>query len=164
MFLNMLAASGVDAVSDPAAELADELGGDGLKRTARQVVVADAGPLIGLAVIGGLPWLEQLFGEILIPEEVVDKLRFGSEMPGVKALHEVCQKAWLKVVPVEDVAEYLEAAVDRGEASAITLAKQRGQSLLIDEYRGRIAARNEGVHVFGSGAVVLNAKCEHLIR
>ncbi len=134
-----------------------------MKRTAPQVVVADAGPMIGLAVIGALPWLRTLFGTVLVPDAVAEELRLGSEMPGARALHEASRQGWLKVVPVRDIPQYLHAAVDRGEAAAITLARQMGGSLLIDENRGRIAARSEGVHVFGSGAVLLKAKAQHII-
>jgi predicted nucleic acid-binding protein len=56
------------------------------------------------------------------------------------------------------------ATVDRGEAEAITLAKRRAVPLLIDESRGRVAARSEGVQVFGSGAVLVRAKQRRIIR
>jgi len=56
------------------------------------------------------------------------------------------------------------ATVDRGEAEAIALAKRHAAPLLIDESRSRMAARSEGVQVFGSGAVLIRAKERHFIR
>ena len=32
--------------------------------------LSDASPLIGLALVDGLPWLGRLFGSVLVPQEV----------------------------------------------------------------------------------------------
>ncbi len=135
-----------------------------MKQSAPELVVADAGPLIGLATIGGLPWLQKLFRSVLIPEAVATELCLDSRMPGAVALASACDQGWLKVVPVVDVPVRLLSTIDRGEAEAIVLAGQKAVPLLIDESRGRIAARHEGVRVFGSGAVLLRAKEKGLIR
>lgn len=47
-----------------------------------KTVVADAGTLIGLAVIGAASWLKTMFDKIMIPEQVAEELRFDSGMPG----------------------------------------------------------------------------------
>lgn len=135
-----------------------------MRQSAPELVVADAGPLIGLATIGGLGWLQQLFGTVLIPESVATELCLDSRMPGAIALAAARDQGWLKVVPVGAVPVRLLSTVDRGEAEAIVLAGQKNLPLLIDENRGRIAARSEGVRVFGSGAVLLRAKEKGLLR
>lgn len=134
-----------------------------MKHSTSELVVADAGPLIGLATIDGLRWLRQLFRNILIPEAVATELCLDSRMPGAVALASACDQGWLKVVPVADVPLRLLSTIDRGEAEAIVLAGQKALPLFIDESRGRIAARNEGIRVFGSGAVLLRAKETGLI-
>lgn len=135
-----------------------------MKRSLSQVVVADAGPLIGLAIIGGMPWLEKLFQGVLIPEAVEAELRLGSDMPGAVALAASRRQGWLKVAQVVDIPARLTNTIDLGEAEAIMLAKQNAALLLIDEIRGRMAARSEGVQVFGTGAVLLKAKEFNFIR
>jgi predicted nucleic acid-binding protein len=135
-----------------------------MKRSAPELVVADAGPLIGLAIIGGLPWIERLFQEVLIPEAVAAELCLDSAMPGAAALAAARDRGWLKIVAVAEVPAHLLATVDRGEAEAITLAKRHAVPMLIDESRGRTAARSEGVQVFGSGAVLIRAKERRIIR
>lgn len=126
-------------------------------------MVADAGPLIGLAAINGVGWLRQLFGSVLIPDAVAAELRLDSDMPGATALATARDQGWLKTQRVADVPARLLAVVDRGEAEAIVLARQKSVPLLIDETRGRTAARREGVQVFGSGALLIRAKEDGLI-
>ena len=67
-----------------------------MKRRAPDLVVADAGPLIGLAIIGGLPWIGKLFLEVLIPEAVAAELHFDSALPGATALALARRQGWLK--------------------------------------------------------------------
>lgn len=94
----------------------------------------------------------------MIPEAVEFELCLSSLRPGSQALAEACEVGWIKSRKVINVPEYLLAVVDRGEAEAITLAKQEGGLLLIDESRGRTAATSENVVIFGTGAVLLRAK------
>ncbi len=135
-----------------------------MKRSGSDIVVADAGPLIGLALIGGLIWLQKLFPKILIPEAVAAELCLDSNMPGASALASARDQGWLQIVSVDDVPGRLLAMVDRGEAEAIVLAKQKCARLLIDENRGRIAAKHECIPVFGTGAVLIQAKEKDLIQ
>ncbi len=51
-----------------------------------EVIVADAGPLIGLAKIGRLELLRRLFSRVMIPEAVQTELRLKSSRPGAIAL------------------------------------------------------------------------------
>ena len=127
------------------------------------VVVADASPLIGLAKIARLDLLKQLFGQVLIPEAVEKELCLGSGRPGSQVLSAARQECWIQVEQVSGVPAALEATVDQGEAEAITLAKRHSALLLIDETRGRAAARGAGVLVFGSGTVLIKAKREGLL-
>lgn len=39
-----------------------------------RVVIADASPLIGLAIVEGLAWLPALFGEVWLPPAVRDEV------------------------------------------------------------------------------------------
>jgi len=69
-----------------------------VSRGAHPLVVSDAGPLIGLAVIGAHAWLKALFGSVMIPESVATELRLESAMPGAKALQVAIREGWVIVL------------------------------------------------------------------
>ncbi|MHB8764629.1 MAG: DUF3368 domain-containing protein [Deferrisomatales bacterium] len=129
-------------------------------------VVADAGPLIGLARVGRLGLLHDLYGAVLIPPAVEDELRLAEPRPGVAALAAARNAGWLGVeapAPTEGLRKLL-LLVDPGEAEAIELAAQRRcRFVLLDDRRGRSAARRRAVPVAGTGAVLLAAKGRGLI-
>jgi len=125
------------------------------------LIVADAGPLIALAKTGSLDLLKNLFGKVLIPIAVHKELHIDSSRPGSVALSKAM--TWIRVEETKEPSKYLLYSIDRGEAEAITLALKKNASLLIDETRGRIAARNAGVQIFGTGAVLIRAKEKRII-
>jgi len=131
-----------------------------------ELIVADAGPLIGLARARVLSLLESLYTNVLIPPAVEAELRVDSPLPGAVALGEALAAGWLQVADVPPTGSLagLEKLLDRGEAQAICLAEDRGLRLLIDERLGRRVASRRGVTVIGTGAVLLAAKAAgHLV-
>jgi len=129
-------------------------------------VVADAGPLIGLARVGLLDLLRLLYGTVLIPIQVLDELQISEDRPGSLALRAAVQAGWLQSVLVAS-SEELEAlglALGAGEASAILLAGQSPcRFLLLDERRGRAVAKRRDLRVVGTGGVLLTAKQQGLL-
>jgi predicted nucleic acid-binding protein len=131
----------------------------------RDLIVADAGPLIGMARIGLLSLLKDLFPKVLIPPKVHDELQISLLRPGYEALAAALQEKWLLVEAPQltTVLRGLKEVLDEGEAEAIALAEQRSAQLLIDEKRGREIARHRGVQIVGTGAVLLLAKEARLL-
>jgi predicted nucleic acid-binding protein len=132
------------------------------------VVVADAGPLIGLARIGRVAVLTSLYGSIVIPDRVLTELHVDSDRPGARALSAALAAGAIRpqALPDGSAAELarLRLLLDAGEASAILLAKQMTcRFLLIDERRGRQIARARGVPVVGLAGVLLAAKRSGLL-
>jgi len=130
------------------------------------LIVADAGPLIGLAQIGLLPLLRGLYSKILIPPKVHDELQIPSLRPGYEALAAALDGAWILVEaprPTAHSEEIKETLGESGEAEAIALAEERDTDLLIDEKRGRAVAISRGLRIVGTGAVLLLAKEKGLI-
>ncbi len=110
------------------------------------IVVSDTTPLNYLVLIRAVDVLPVLFTEVYVPSEVLREL----QAPGAPAIVRqwiLQPPTWLKIA---DPAMQLPsvARLDRGEADAISLAKERGISdILIDEKIGRKIALAEGLTV-----------------
>lgn len=125
------------------------------------LIIADAGPLIGLAKIGHLQLLEQLYQTVIIPPAVYAELKPDSDYQGAAMLRTALDDGWLVVsaAPSVELLEPLQQILDPGEAEAIALAQQNvGSSLIIDERRGRSVAAHRELKIIGTGAVLLAAK------
>ena len=127
------------------------------------IVVADAGPLIGLARIDRLDLLHALYGTVAIPTSVLSELRLSADRPGSRALTAALADGAIAprslAAGCESELARLSRVLDAGEASAILLAEQlQARFLLIDERRGRQVARTRGLPVVGVPGVLLAAR------
>ncbi len=121
------------------------------------IIVADTSPVMNLAVIGRLEILQQLYGEILIPDEVRKELSaMNIELP-----------QWINIRSATDrsLVESLLMELHPGEAEAIVLAKElKAGFLLIDERRGRQIAARFGLTYVGLLGVLVAAKRKKIIE
>jgi hypothetical protein len=125
--------------------------------------VADAGPIIAFARIGQLDLLQQVAGEIAVPDAVYEELVVkGRGRAGAKEIEE---SPWIRRHALENPAVVADrpASLHLGEWEAIALAQHLGAQLLIDEQRGREVAQAHGVEVLGSLAVLAEAKRRGII-
>lgn len=112
------------------------------------VVITDTSCLIVLSRIGMLVVLRQLYSNIVVTKEIADE--FGEPLPD-----------WIEVkqVPNKKYQLLLEATLDKGESSAIALAIDLPDSLLIvDDLKGRKEARRLGLKITGTLGVLYSAK------
>ena len=121
------------------------------------IVVADAGPLHYLILIGQADLLPRLFGAIAVPATVADELGHPSAPDAVRAWV-ACPPQWLTVHPdLPDSAPELRR-LDPGERAAITLAHALGAGLLlIDDRAGVATARKRGFRVTGTLGVLVKS-------
>ncbi|HEY2294742.1 MAG TPA: DUF3368 domain-containing protein [Thermoanaerobaculia bacterium] len=123
------------------------------------IVVCDASPIIALSAIGRLSLLQQLYGQILIPEAVAEEVTRGRA--GQARADEIRAFDWITVKAVQDsvLLRSLHGELDRGEAEAIALAVEvRAELLLIDEKLARRVALRLGLSMVGVLGVLLEAK------
>jgi predicted nucleic acid-binding protein len=122
------------------------------------IVVADTTPLISLMKIGHLGLLEQVFGDIQIPEAVFDELvenpRFAEESRQIR------ECTYIKVTSIEDLRTVddlrISDGLDKGESEAIVLSEMlNADFLLMDEAKGRQVARQRGIHIMGTIGIIL---------
>lgn len=116
------------------------------------LVIADSSPLIVLINIGRAAILPQLFGDVIIPPQVLAELADAKRPPAVRSFVSPAP-AWLKVrapVAVESI-----PALHAGERAAISLAQElNADLLLIDEAQGRKAAVDRRIAITGTVGVL----------
>ena len=103
----------------------------------RKIIISDTSCLILLHKIGELEILHKLFGVVVTTQEVAGE--FGIPLPSWIELQQPLNTKYQSII---------EASVDRGEASAIALAIEHENSLLIiDEFKGRKLAQHLGLNI-----------------
>lgn len=120
-------------------------------------VVADASPLIALALLERLDLLDLLFSQIVLPPAVFQEIT-ASGKPYAESLHVFCQN---RVLAVQNriAVSLLANDIDPGEAEAIVLALEQGiVDLLIDDAKGRRVAQLNSLYPIGTLGVLLQAK------
>ncbi len=119
----------------------------------QKVIISDTSCLIQLELIGELELLYKLFGSITVTPEIVDK--FHGQLPDWIIIESASNKTYQRI---------LEASLDIGEASAIALAIEQGECLLImDDWKGRKLAEKLGLTITGTLGVLINAKLSGLV-
>ena len=128
------------------------------------IVIADASPLIALARVGGLSWLEQLFTEVMLTDVVLAEVLTGRYPATEAPIRQALTAGWLQTVAITTTVPAL-PDLDEGEASSIRLALSRNGPalLLIDERSGRAVAQDLGLSVAGTAAVIGMARQRDLI-
>lgn len=129
------------------------------------IVVSDTTPLIGLASIGRLELLLEIFGEVYIPQAVYDETVAHGREEGI-AKHAVASADWIRVVEVRDrlAVEVLLDEMDLGEVETIILAKEMNADwVLMDERKGRRKLDQLNVPKIGTIGVLLKARQLELI-
>lgn len=120
-------------------------------QTKYNLVITDTSCLILLNKIDELYLLRKLFQSIVITEEIADE--FGLQLP-----------VWVEIRKVKNKLFQNSLEIDRGEASAITLSMETGNSLLIlDDKKGRRTANKLNLNYTGSLGIILKAKREGII-
>jgi len=129
------------------------------------IVVSDSTVLIGLAKIGELDLLRQLFSSIIIPGEIRKEISpKGKPKPGSREIREA---KWILEKTVKDRTEvnFLLASLDKGEAEVLVLAKQlKADLILVDEEKARKVAAIAGFDIMGILGILLLAKKTGLLE
>lgn len=129
-------------------------------------IVADAGPLIALAVGGVLPVCIAMLGGLMVPEAVLDECTSDISAPGAAILQDLHRARRFQTIPSASLMP-LDASfahgLGGGEIAVLSYAAQNGLLVLIDERRARRAADRLGGSVIGSGTVLAQLKQQGLI-
>lgn len=120
------------------------------------IAVSDTSPLNYLILIELQDILPKLFDRILIPEAVHRELQSPAAPEPIKRFV-ASAPSWLEVRVAPEIDPAL-GHLDSGEQEAIALAVALGaESVLLDERKGRQAARAMGLAVAGTLALIQRA-------
>jgi predicted nucleic acid-binding protein len=131
------------------------------------VVISDASPLVHLSAIGRFGLLKEIYLQLLIPpavwkEVVVD----GKGRAGQSEVTAGIEAGWILIqAPTSDFNQRPElSGLDPGEAEALALALEiKADLVLLDEVRGRAAARKLFLRAVGTLGVLIEAKRKGLV-
>jgi predicted nucleic acid-binding protein len=121
---------------------------------ANNIIISDTSCLIALERINKLSLLHKLFSTIQTTQAVAQE--FGSPLP-----------EWVEIRNVTNTQQLyiLQQRLDAGEASAIALALETTESILIiDEKKGRKIAQEYNLELIGTLQILLFAKTKGLIN
>ena len=118
-----------------------------------KIIISDTSCFIILTNIGELHLLQKLYSKITTTIEIVTE--FGEPLP-----------EWVEILSVKskDTQRLLEMQIDKGESSAIALALEIPDSLLIlDDIKARKVATQLGLSITGTLGIIIKAKLEGII-
>ncbi len=118
-----------------------------------KAIISDTSCFIILTNIGELELLQKVYGQIVTTPEIVAE--FGAPLP-----------EWVEINEVKDKYRQtiLELQIDKGESSAIALALETPDSVVIlDDYKARKIAERLGVTLTGTIGVIIKAKLNGII-
>ncbi|HRZ98718.1 MAG TPA: DUF3368 domain-containing protein [Paludibacter sp.] len=119
-----------------------------------KIVISDTSTLILFQKIDEFNLLQKVYGELITTPEIA--LEFGDVLPN-----------WIKIKEVSDkkYQYFLETQVDLGEASAIALATEyEDVLLLVDDLKARKLATKLNLKITGTLGIIHKAKQLHLIE
>ena len=113
-----------------------------------KTIISDTSCLILLSNIGELDLLKKLYRNIVTTIEVANE--FGQPLPD-----------WIEIKTPTNLhyQQILEIQIDKGEASAIALAIEFTDCMLIiDDYKARKVAEKLGIKITGTIGIIIKAK------
>lgn len=123
------------------------------------LAVSNTSPVSNLAIIGRLDLLRLRYGRVLIPPAVAQELEALTHPQGRTRIAAAFAESWLVTQALAAPPPALVFPLDAGETEAIALALEvRAEVLLMDEKRGRAAARGFGLTVAGALGELLHAR------
>jgi predicted nucleic acid-binding protein len=118
-----------------------------------KIIISDTSCFIILKNIGEFHLLQKLYSKITTTVEIATE--FGEPLP-----------EWVEILSVKskDTQRLLELQIDKGESSAIALALEISDSLLIlDDIKARKVATQLGLSITGTLGIIIKAKLEGII-
>lgn len=118
-----------------------------------RTIISDTSCFIILTNVGELELLQKVYGQIVTTPEIAAE--FGEPLP-----------EWVEIAEAKDKYRQtiLELQIDKGESSAIALALETPDSVVIlDDYKARKIAERLGITFTGTIGVIIKARLKGII-
>jgi len=136
-------------------------------------IASNTSPIIALAKIGRLKLLKNLYGAVLIsPFVKVESVDKGKELgaPDALEIEKAINEEWIKVTELtrrqnQTIQRLVsEARIGFGEAGALTLAKDRGIPVILDDREARALAKSWDLEYMSTVMVLYEAFIRNLVN
>ncbi len=122
-------------------------------------MISNATPLICLSKINQLEILKKLFTFIIVPESVKEEV-LVRDKPGYFIINKAIEEDWIKIInPKEDI----DLGLGKGENSAINLAKERKDKLIIDDAFAIKVAQAFNIEIIRTTTIIFMAVKKNII-
>lgn len=123
-------------------------------------MISNSTPIICLAKINQLELLKKLFNKIIIPEVVKDEILVEGK-PGFSIISNAIEKGWILV---ENPKNNYDFGIGKGENAAINLAKEKQDTLIIDDSYAIKIANSFNIDNFRTTKIIFLALKKNLIN
>lgn len=123
-------------------------------------MICNSTPLICLAKLDKLEFLKKLFKIVIIPKEVKEEVIIEGK-PGYLVLLDALKKEWIKVKNPKEKKDF---GLGKGENSAISLAIEKKDSLILDDATAIKVAKAFNVEYVRTTSVILMALKKRIIK
>ncbi len=122
-------------------------------------MISNSSPLIFLAKINRLDIMKKLFNKIIIPTEVKEEILMKDSLDS-KIISRAIEEEWINISPQQ---KSLDLNLGKGENAAISLAKEKNDSLMIDDSQGVKAAASLNIKTIRTTTIILMALKKKII-
>jgi predicted nucleic acid-binding protein len=123
-------------------------------------MISNATPIICLAKINQIELLKKLFSHIMITEQVKEEVLIEGK-PGYSIIIDSISRGWIKVLEPKENFEF--KGLGKGENSSINLAKEKNDTLIIDDCYAIKIANSLGLSHIRTTTVILLAYKKNII-
>ena len=123
-------------------------------------MICNSTPLIYLAKINQLELLKKLFHKITITQIVKEEVLIEGK-PGYSIINNAIKEGWIKIFnPKKDIS----LGIDKGENSTINLAREKKDTLIIDDALGIKIAKSFNIDFIRTTSVIIMSLKKNIIN
>ena len=122
-------------------------------------MISNSTPIICLSKLNRIELLNNVYGKVIVPPAVRREVLVRGK-PGYHQIQDAMRKGWLLVERPKSEKNF---GLHSGENQAISLALEKGQALLVDDYAANVLANSLGIRTERTTTVLFRALSKGII-